>query len=126
MILTSFAQFIEKNPISRYAPINSNVQFECKISEYDATVDLIEWCRNDFCTFGRLLGNDNDQRLQYKSLPKYFIVGNRSHGEWNLLIENVTQLELGEYKCQLTRKKKGNFFKLQSRSATLKLTSKIF
>ena len=64
----------------------------------------------------------NENRLQYKSLSKYFIVGNRTIGEWNLLIENVTDSDLGEYKCALTRR--STKLKIESKPTILGLMSK--
>ena len=121
-ILLSVAQVIVKHPSDQYVAPNARVTFECKINDYDASQDSIAWCRDNYCTLGRLSGSNNDKRLQYKSLPKYFIVGDRAAGEWNLMIENVTKQEVGDYMCTLTRKT--NFFKIQSKSASLKLTSK--
>ncbi len=125
LILLSYGQQIEKNPRNQYVRLFSDVIFECKVSGFNPVEDRIEWCKNDFCTWGRLSGNKNtDEHLQYKSLPKYFIVGKRQQGEWNLLIKNVTERELGEYKCTLTRKSTQNFEKHQSKSASLKLMKK--
>jgi len=121
-ILLSVSQVIVKHPSDQYVAPNACVTFECKINDYDASRDSIAWCRDNYCTLGRLSGSNNDKRLQYKSLPKYFIVGDRAAGEWNLMIENVTQQEVGDYMCTLTRKT--NFLKIQSKSASLKLTKK--
>jgi hypothetical protein len=117
------AQMILQNPTDKYIDLHANVIFECRISDYNASLDLIQWCHDDFCTFGRLLGGPYDKRLQYKGLPRYFIVGDRQNGEWNLLIENVTNADLGGYKCVLTRKT-NRFVKVESKTASLKLMSK--
>ena len=103
-VLLISTQQIITIPQDIYAKQHTNVIFECKIAGYDPSQDLIEWCKNDFCTWGRLFEMSTQQRLQYKSLPKYFIIGNRTIGEWNLLIENVTDSEIGDYKCSLTRR----------------------
>ena len=106
-----------------YAKPHTNVIFECKIAGYDPSQDVIEWCKNEFCTWGRLFEMTSQQRLQYKSLPKYFIIGNRTLGEWNLLIENVTESEVGDYKCSLTRR--STRLKIESKSIKLSLMSKL-
>lgn len=101
------------------------MKLACKVSGFNPAQDLIEWCKNDFCTWGRLSGTYADEMLQYKSLPKYFITGDRSNGEWNLLIKNVTQKELGEYKCVFISKTTQNFKKQQSTPASIQFIGKI-
>jgi len=123
--LLTNGQQILINPQNQFARLHNDVIFECKVSGYNPAEDLIEWCKNDFCTWGRLIGNKTiDEPLQYKSLPKYYIIGKREKGQWNLLIKNVTERELGDYKCTLTRKHTQNFEKYQSKSASLKLMKK--
>ncbi len=116
------AQQIITNTKDVFIKPNTNVLMECKIIDYDPNQDLIEWCKNDFCTWGRLFEVTSQQRLQYKSLPKYFITGNRTYGEWNLLIENVTESEVGDYKCSLTRR--STKLKIESKPTKLMLMSK--
>jgi len=115
-------QIVTTNQENVYVKPHSNIIFDCNINGYDPDQDLIEWCKNDFCTWGRLFERKNENRLQYKSLPKYFIVGNRTIGEWNLLIENVTDSDLGEFKCALTRR--STKLKIESKPTTLGLMSK--
>lgn len=110
-----------KEPADHFIRAQTDVLFNCKVDGFNPDNDLIEWCKNDFCTWGRLKGDASSERLQYKSLPRYFIVGDRAKGEWNLLIKNVTEREAGKYKCTLTRKNTSDFKRIQSRSATLKL-----
>lgn len=78
----------------------------------------MEWCKNDFCTWGRSI-ETNDGRLRFKSLSKYYIIGDRRKGQWNLLIENVTDSDLGKYKCTVTRRADDYVFKTESESANL-------
>lgn len=95
------AQRIMKNPIDKYAKLNSNVFFECLVDGYNGDTDLVEWCKNNFCTWGRPV-ELSDGRLKF--MNKYYIVGNRLNGEFNLLIENVTLSDVGDYKCKYTRR----------------------
>ena len=94
-------QRIIKSPMNKYAHAHTSVLFECQIDGYRSESDLVEWCKNNFCTWGRPTELE-DGRLKYMS--KYFIVGNRMQGEFNLMIENVTTSDIGEYKCKLTRR----------------------
>ena len=114
-----------KEPEDQFVRLYTDVVFNCQIDGYNPDNDLIEWCKNDFCTWGRLKGSSSDDKLQYKSLPKYFIIGDRTRGEWTLLIQNVTEREAGNYSCTLTRKNTPNFKKIQTRTATLSIMGKL-
>ena len=86
---------------------------------------LVEWCKNDFCTWGRLVEVKSGSFF-YKSLPKYFIKGNINKGEWNLFIENVSYSEAGDYKCKVSsrvevEKGKEMFLNIESNTASLKI-----
>jgi hypothetical protein len=74
-----YCQDISKEPIDQYTYQTKSVMFECTIDNYSPETDLIEWCKNNFCTWGRPL-ELSDGRLQYKSLSRYFIIGNRNKG----------------------------------------------
>lgn len=114
---------IQENPSDQFANLNGNVLFKCLIKDYNEENDYVEWCKNDFCTWGRTVRVSDDQ-LRYKSLKRFSIVGNRSNGEWNLLIHNVTNNDVGLYKCTVTRRLNKNMFKINSSSASLKIMSK--
>ncbi len=73
-----------------------------------------------FCTWGRT-SELEDGRLRFNSLKKYFIVGDRRAGEWNLAIENVTESDAGEFKCTVTRRADDYTFKFEATSANLVL-----
>jgi len=115
-------QRITKAPSDKYAITTSTITFECVIENYSPETDSVEWCKNDFCTWGRSRETD-DGRLSFKSLSRYFIVGNREKGEWNLRIENVSLSDQGEYKCTFTRRAEQvkNTIKLESNIAALKI-----
>ena len=76
------SQKISIGPDNSFVKQNRDVLFNCIIEDYDSKYDAIEWCKNDFCTWGRSV-ELSDGSLQFKSLPKYFIKGNRQIG--NLL-----------------------------------------
>ncbi|CAF0719304.1 unnamed protein product [Brachionus calyciflorus] len=110
-------------PSDQFVNLYENAIFKCKIKDYKKENDIIEWCKNDFCTWGRLIELP-DGRLKYKSLSKFYIIGDRKNGEWNLLLENVTSNDVGNYKCSVTRRNDQSVFKLSSNSASLKIMEK--
>jgi hypothetical protein len=115
-------QKIVNGPSDKFVELSKNVMLECQIDDYNNDIDLIEWCKNGFCTWGRVIELENGI-LQYKSLNKYFIVGDRKKGEWNLLIKNVTESEIGDYECTVTRRA-DTMKKFYSNKARLKLMGK--
>jgi hypothetical protein len=115
-------QKIVNGPSDKYVELNKNVILECRIDDFKDDVDLVEWCKNDFCTWGRVIELENGI-LQYKSLTKYFITGDRKRGEWNLLIQNVTESEIGDYECTVTRRA-DTIKKVYSNKARVKLMGK--
>jgi hypothetical protein len=116
---------IAQSPVDKYVKLNENKMFECHVEDYQEQVDIVEWCKNDFCTWGRAI-EMNDGRLRFKSLPKYFIAGDRKKGEWNLLIENVTHSDIGQYKCTVTRRTNEFIFKAESTTANLTIMGLAF
>ena len=116
---------IINGPTDKYLNRYDSVVFECLIENYNPSQDFVEWCKNDFCTWGRHQMK-SDTKLQFKSLPKYFLIGERMKGDWKLLIENVTESEFGEYKCTLTHRgnqSNKNVIKTESSPAKLELMS---
>ena len=73
------SQFIANDPLDQYTLPSKAIVLKCTIGDYSSDTDLIEWCKNNFCTWGRPL-ELSDGRLQYKSLSRYFITGNRNKG----------------------------------------------
>ncbi|RNA37103.1 irregular chiasm C-roughest isoform X1 [Brachionus plicatilis] len=114
---------IQSNPDDQYTNLNGNVIFPCLIKDYKEGIDYVEWCKNDFCTWGRTI-RISDGRLRYKSLRRFYIIGNRSNGEWNLFIQNITANDVGKYKCTVTRRVDKNVFKINSSSASLRIMMK--
>ena len=126
-ILNAFGQCltISKGPNDQYVHLNSHVEFECEIEDFNTETDLVEWCKNDFCTWGRAI-ETFDGRLVYKSLPRYSLIINRSLGQWNLLIENITERDIGQFKCIATRRNETTVIKIESKSANLRIMGKFF
>jgi hypothetical protein len=79
MINSINTQYISNEPLDQYTYPAKSIIFQCTIESYSPETDLIEWCKNNFCTWGRPL-ELSDGRLQYKSLSRYFITGNRNKG----------------------------------------------
>lgn len=115
---------IQRNPNDQFTKLNGNALFTCLVKNFNETTDYVEWCKNNFCTWGRTIRISED-RLRYKSLKRLYILGNQSKGEWNLLIQNVTDNDVGQYKCTVTRRLDKNMFKINSSSASLKIMSNI-
>jgi hypothetical protein len=111
---------IVKNPIDQFVLLNSRIMFDCEVDGYDPTTDQVEWCKNDFCTWGRAV-EDADGRLRYKSLSRYYLLVDKLEGTWNLMIENVTERDLGQFKCSVTRRNESFVTRVVSRSANLTL-----
>lgn len=109
--------------MDKYAKLNERVLFSCIVEGFQADKDIVEWCKNDFCTWGRSIEMP-DGRLKFKSLSKHYIVGNRQNGEWNLLIENATSSDMGQYKCTVTRRSDKLVYKINSNSANLTIMGK--
>jgi hypothetical protein len=114
-----------KGPSDKYVDFNSSIEFECYLntSDYNPNTDQIEWCKNDFCTWGRLVEMFNGN-LKYKSLPRFNIIVNRTIGQWNLRIENVTERDVGNFKCVVTRRNETVLNKIESKSAALRLVDR--
>lgn len=74
-----YCQEIYMQPSDVYTNLLQSVTFTCKISGYSPKSDLVEWCKNSFCTWGTR-NDTTDGRLQYKSLQRYYIVGDRNNG----------------------------------------------
>lgn len=135
---------ITKQPSDKFALPGSSILFECQIDDYQADTDLIEWCKNDFCTWGRAMMDTvysnskyssfatSQHRLRYKSLPRYFVLTDgaatttKSHANvtWNLLIENATESDIGNYKCKVTRRNENFVLKVESSVANLTIMGK--
>lgn len=111
---------IVKNPLDKFVKLNENAIIECRIDDYNEEWDTVEWCKNDFCTLGRTI-EQSDGRLRFNGLKKYFIVGDRKLGQWNLLIENVMESDVGQFKCTVTRRNDQFTFKFESTVANLVL-----
>lgn len=108
------------NTNTKFVKANDNVVLECRVEAYNEEWDKVEWCKNEFCTWGRAV-ELRDGRLKYNSLKKYYIVGNWRAGEWSLLIENVTDSDAGEFKCLVTRRTDDYTFKFETTVANLVL-----
>ena len=59
-------QYISNEPLDQFTYPSKSIIFKCTIENYSPETDLIEWCKNNFCTWGRPL-ELSDGRLQYKS-----------------------------------------------------------
>ena len=146
---------IIEEPRDTYVSVGDTALLRCHVasSAFDegqvvVSSDSVEWCKNDFCTLGRHVPLDGARRgmLGFKNLPKYFIQTNRttpptatasgdnnstaawSSFYWNLLIENVTSSDVGDYQCVLTRRMSSptatTTHKFYSHKARLRLMSK--
>ena len=72
----------------QYVFPTKSIILECTVKNYSPETDVIEWCKNNFCTWGRPI-ELSDGRLQYKSLPRYFIIGNRNKGIYKRSIKKI-------------------------------------
>jgi hypothetical protein len=50
IIITNALQF-DKEPNGSYVRLNTNILLECKIDDFQVDTDIVEWCKNDFCTW---------------------------------------------------------------------------
>ena len=126
--ISSFASalHIVKSPTDQYVALHANAEFDCSLdmSAYNPDTDLVEWCKNDFCTWGRAVQMP-DNKLKYKSLPRYYVRMDKELGVWNLFIENVTESDVGKFKCSVTRRRlEGGVIKVESMSANLTIMGK--
>ena len=79
MLSFSYCQRIEKSPTDTFVKLNGNVILNCLVDDFNSDEHFVEWCKNDFCTLGRLVELDI-KNYYFKSLPKYFIKGNINKG----------------------------------------------
>lgn len=119
---SSISLKIVRQPHDKYSTIDSTIVLNCIVQDYSPETDFIEWCKNGFCTWGRTI-EISENRLQFKSLSRYFIVGNRQKGEWNLEIEGIQPSDEGDYKCTVTRRTK-KIVKIESNIASVKILRK--
>lgn len=79
MMTSNLCQNITISPKDTFVKLNDNVILNCLVEGYDSNTHVVEWCKNDFCTWGRLVELDS-QNYYFKNLPKYFIKGKLEKG----------------------------------------------
>jgi hypothetical protein len=75
----NYCQRIAESPNDTFVNLNGNVLLNCIVDNYNSDEHFVEWCKNDFCTWGRIVELDI-KNYYFKSLPKYFIKGNINKG----------------------------------------------
>ena len=103
--ITNNQQSIIEGPIDMHAKIGDQALLKCKIKNLRGEP---QWCIDDFClgvakkdqlTSG---GNQYESNLALKGRPRYRIVGDKSKGEFNLLIEPVQLQDNMFFYCMAT------------------------
>lgn len=98
--LNGHQQSITEGPIDTHAKIGDQALLKCRFKNLKGEP---QWCIDDFC-----LGAKKDQKDQYESnlvlkgRPRYRIVGDKSKGEFNLLIEPVQLQDNMYFYCMAT------------------------
>ena len=80
MLTFNNCQNIATSPTDKFVKLNENVTLNCFIEGFNSKEHLVEWCKNEFCTWGRLVEIDN-KNFYFKNLPKYFIKGEINKGK---------------------------------------------
>jgi len=96
-------QIISQGPQSQQARIGDQVILKCKIENLAGEP---QWCIDDFCLgFSRKNHHEQspeDPQLTLKGRPRHKIIGDRSKGEYHLLIEPVQLQDNMFYYCMAT------------------------
>lgn len=99
---TGIQQFIIESPNDQQAKIGDQALFKCKIKNLKGEP---QWCIDDFC-LGVSKNTDNSNQsnneLVLKGRPRYRIVGDKSKGEFHLLIEPVQLQDNMFFYCMAT------------------------
>jgi hypothetical protein len=91
-------QLIVEHPTDQQAKIGEQVLLKCKIRNLKGEP---QWCIDDFCLgISKKEINENHQVL--KGRPRHRIVGDKSKGEFHLLIEPVQLQDNMYYYCMVT------------------------
>jgi hypothetical protein len=101
----TMSQSIIKEPSDTFVKLGQDVKLYCHVMNYDKSIDRIEWCKNNFCSLGRLIELPNGN-FKFNSIPRYYIIKEKDANDvyhWDLLIQNVTNKDMGEYKCKVER-----------------------
>lgn len=101
-------QIIVEHPSDQQAKIGDKVEFKCRIRNLRGEP---QWCIDDFClglakassqNSNKTMMNDHHQPQHLKGRPRYRIVGDRSRGEFNLLVEPVQLQDNMFFYCMAT------------------------
>ena len=99
--VTSEPQSIVEGPSDQQAKIGEQVLLKCQIKNLKGEP---QWCIDDFClgVSKKDNGESSGNQLTLKGRPRHQIVGNKSNGEFNLLIDPVQLQDNMYYYCMVT------------------------
>lgn len=99
-------QIIIESPLDQQAKIGDRALLKCKIKNLRGEP---QWCIDDFClgvlkkdTSVNVNQSSEDSFLHLKGRPRYRIVGDRSRGEFHLLVEPVQLQDNMFFYCMVT------------------------
>jgi hypothetical protein len=119
-------QSLIEGPIDTQAKIGDQILLKCRFKNLKGEP---QWCIDDFC-LGVAKKDQNNQNDQYdsnlalKGRPRYRIVGDKSKGEFNLLIEPVQLQDNMYFYCMATAASE-TIKAVKSRKVFLTVLSKI-
>lgn len=101
-------QFIIESPLDQQARIGDRALLKCKIKNLRGEP---QWCIDDFCLgvhkkephiSNQTESSNSHDQMHLKGRPRYRIVGDRSKGEFHLLIEPVQLQDNMYFYCMVT------------------------
>jgi hypothetical protein len=92
-------QLIVEDPIDQQAKIGEKTLLKCRIKNLKGEP---QWCIDDFCLGVSKTESQSSGQLTLKGRPRYRIVGEKSRGEFDLLIEPVQLQDNMYFYCMVT------------------------